>query len=133
MAALFLRLRDTAEKRRAERWQLWVELLERLPLPACIKDRTGRYVYVNPPMRQWFHARGVDLSGKRDVDVMPPQVAAYVREYEEKLLRGETELVEHEVNQSEWLPGSGVGRWLLRKIRVANTPWGMPSSCSRTT
>ncbi|MCS7041800.1 MAG: PAS domain S-box protein [Bryobacteraceae bacterium] len=123
-AALLLRLRMSAEKRRAERWRHWESLLESLPLLACVKDRTGRYVYVNPPMRQWFLERGLSLYGWRDSEVMPPVVAAYIRENEARLLRGETDLVVHEVDQSEWLPGSGAGRWLLRKTCLRNTPWG---------
>lgn len=122
--ALALRVRDTADRRRAQRWQHWAELLESLPLLVCVKDRTGRYVYVNPAMRQWFLEHGVDLPGKRDAEVMPPEVAAYVRETDEQLLRGEMAVAEHEVNQAEWLPGSGPGRWLLRRVLIRNTPWG---------
>ena len=123
-ATLALRLRDSAEKRRTARWQHWAALLESLPLPACIKDRTGRYVYVNPPMREWFLSHGVDLPGMRDVEVIPPEVAAYNRETEERLLRGDIAAAEQEVNQAEWLPGSGPGRWVLKKTLLRGTPWG---------
>lgn len=123
-ALLACRARETAEKRRAERWRHWQQLLDTLPLFACIKDRTGRYVHVNPFMREWFRQHGIDLPGKRDVDVMPPEVAAFVRETDEKLFRGELETAEQEANQEEWLPGSGQGRWLLRKILLRNTPLG---------
>ncbi len=95
-----------------------------MPVLAGVKDRTGRYVFVNRAMAEWFRARGVELAGQRDTDVLPPAIAAFVREAEERLLRGEETLLESECNQAEWLPGSGEGRWLLKKVLLPGTPWG---------
>lgn len=117
-------LRDTRAKRAAERWRQWQVLLEALPLLVGVKDRTGRYVYVNRPMGEWFRARGIDLVGKRDVEILAPAVAAWVREAEERLFRGEKPLLGIEANQEEWLPGHGEGRWLLSKVLLPGTPWG---------
>lgn len=91
---------------------------------AGVKDRTGRYVFVNRPMAEWFRARGVEMAGQRDAAVLSPAIAAFVREAEERLLRGEEPLLETECNQAEWLPGLGEGRWLLKKVLLSGTPWG---------
>lgn len=89
-----------------------------------VKDRTGRYVYLNRALREWLEARGVEMAGKRDAEVLSPAVAVWVRESEERLFRGEERLLETEVNQEEWLPGRGEGRWLLSKVLLGGTPWG---------
>ncbi|MEJ5367862.1 MAG: PAS domain S-box protein [Bryobacteraceae bacterium] len=117
-------LRETRARKTAARWQHWQQLLDTLPLPTGVKDRTGRYVFVNRPMKEWFSARGADILGRRDTDVLPPLVAGWVRESEERLFRGEERLLETECNQEEWLPGSGEGRWLLTKVLLPGTPWG---------
>ena len=119
-----LRRRESPEKQRAQRWRHWQELLESLPIPACVKDRTGRYIFANRVMRDWFLHRGVDLPGKRDADVMPAHIAAWLRETEEALWQGEAAMLEQEVNGAEWLPGAGTGRWLLKKMPIDGAPWG---------
>lgn len=121
---LALRWRESPEKQRAQRWGHWQELLESLPIPACVKDRTGRYIFANRVMRDWFLRRGVDLPGKRDADLMPAHIAAWLRETEESLWQGEAPMLEQEVNGAEWLPGSGTGRWLLKKMPIDGAPWG---------
>jgi len=121
---LALRRRESPEMQRAQRWGHWQELLESLPIPACVKDRTGRYVFANRVMLDWFRHRGVDLPGKRDADVMPAHIAAWLRETEESLWRGEAPMLEQEVNGAEWLPGAGTGRWLLKKMPIDGAPWG---------
>jgi PAS domain S-box-containing protein len=93
-------------------------------LLAGIKDRTGRYVFVNRAMAAWFRVRGVEMAGRRDAEVLAPAIAAFVRESEEKLLRGEETLLETEVDQAEWLPGAGEGRWLLNKVLLRGAPCG---------
>lgn len=95
-----------------------------MPVMAGVKDRTGRYVFVNRAMAEWFRARGVEIAGRRDAAVLPPGVAAFVREAEERLLRGGEPSLETECNQAEWLPGSGEGWWLLKKVLLPGTPWG---------
>lgn len=120
----FDRLRVTRSRKIAEMWGHWQQLLERLPALAGIKDRTGRYVFLNRLMTEWFHARGVELLGKRDAEVLSPAVAAWVREAEDRLFRGEQTVLEAECNQAEWLPGSGEGRWVLKKTLLHGTPWG---------
>lgn len=121
---LYHRLRSTPSKRAAERWRQWCALLDSLPLLAGVKDRTGRYVFVNRAMDEWFRARGVTVAGRRDAEVLSPAIAAFVRESEEKLFRGEERLLETECNQEEWLPGLGEGRWLLSKVLLPGAPWG---------
>lgn len=118
------RLRETRAKKAAGQWRNWELLLDALPLLAGVKDRTGRYVYVNRAMREWLAAHGVGIAGRRDTEVLPPLVAAWVREAEERLFRGEERLVETECNQEEWLPGTGEGRWMLSKVLLPGTPWG---------
>ncbi len=118
------RLRETRAKKASEQWRQWQQLLEALPMMAGVKDRTGRYVFVNRAMAEWFRARGVEIAGKRTGEILPPVVAAWVRESEERLFRGEERLLETEVNQEEWLPGHGEGRWLLSKVLLRGTPWG---------
>lgn len=120
----FDRLRDTRSRKTAEMWRHWQQLLERLPALAGIKDRTGRYVFLNRLMTEWFHNRGVELLGKRDAEVLSPAVAVWVREAEDRLFRGEETVLEAECNQAEWLPGSGEGWWVLKKTLLHGTPWG---------
>lgn len=117
-------MRSSPSKKAAEQWRQWCSLLDAMPVLAGVKDRTGRYVFVNRAMAEWFRARGVEMIGQRDTAVLSPGVAAFVREAEERLLRGEEALVETECNQAEWLPGSGEGRWLLKKVLLPGTPWG---------
>ena len=95
-----------------------------MPLLAGVKDRTGRYVFANRAMNEWFRARGMAIAGRRDADLLAPEIAALVRESEERLFRGEEVLLETECNQAEWLPGSGEGRWLLTKVLLSGAPFG---------
>jgi len=117
-------LRSGPSKAAAQRQQHWGALLDSLPLLAGVKDRTGRYVFVNRAMQEWLRAHQIDITGKRDSDVLPPAVAAFVRESDEKLFRGEAPFIEYECNQHEWFPSTGEGRWLMRKVLLHGSPWG---------
>ena len=60
------------------------------PVWASIKDRHGRYRYINPVMEARFAARlGTDWYGRRDSEMWPAEIAALIRANDEAALRGD--------------------------------------------
>jgi PAS domain S-box-containing protein len=81
--------------RASEQW--FARFMGHLPGLAWIKDRAGRYVYVNDAAERAFQRPRAELYGQTDADVFPPETGREFSENDRRVLAGETvvELVEH--------------------------------------
>ena len=68
--------RRCAEERVHEQQQRFSRFMQHLPGLAWIKDTQGRYVYVNDAAEKAFRTPRVELYGKTDDELFPPEVAA---------------------------------------------------------
>ncbi len=69
-----------AEQALQESEQRFARFMQNLPGLAWIKDAEGRYVYANHSAEQAFRTASVQLYGKTDEEVFPPETAARFRE-----------------------------------------------------
>ena len=92
---------DITEQRRAlealiERNDLLTTILANVDAAIYLKDQQGRYLYANAPVLA-LHGRALgDLVGRTDRELMPPEVAARVAEYDAAVLAGEGDEVREE-------------------------------------
>ena len=79
------------------------------PAVAYMKDKAGRYVYMNRRLETQFNINFSDLKGKTDQDWLPPETVEQVQANDRLVLATQktTEVVEivntSEVNQNYWL------------------------------
>jgi PAS domain S-box-containing protein len=79
---------------------------------AWIKNRHGRYVYVNDAARQVFGAIWSDVVGKTDDDLFPASVAAQFRANDQKVIAGKIALeTVEELEQADGLHRSLVSKF----------------------
>ena len=82
------------EKKRAEEAlrqseERFARFMQHLPGLAWIKDRQGRYVYVNDTAEEAFSTPREKLYGRTDLEVFPPEVAEQFRKNDEQALVSE--------------------------------------------
>ncbi|HJT78281.1 MAG TPA: PAS domain S-box protein, partial [Gemmataceae bacterium] len=70
--------------------QRFARFMQHLPGLAWVKDREGRYVYVNDAAERAFGRRRAELYGKTDDEVFPPETAAQFRANDRRALDGGT-------------------------------------------
>jgi diguanylate cyclase (GGDEF)-like protein/PAS domain S-box-containing protein len=78
---------DVTEQRRVveqlvERNELLNTILSNVDAAIYLKDIEGRYLYANPPVLDLYGRRLDELIGRTDRDLMPPELAARVTEYD---------------------------------------------------
>ncbi len=76
------------ERQVKERTRRFTNILRHTPAVVYVKDREGRYVYVNPRFTGLFGVRNVEVRGKTDFDVFPGEFAGALRENDRKVFDG---------------------------------------------
>jgi len=92
---------DITEQRRAlealiERNDLLTTILANVDAAIYLKDQQGRYLYANGPVLALYGRALGDLIGRTDRELMPPEIAARVEEYDAAVLAGEGDEVREE-------------------------------------
>jgi PAS domain S-box-containing protein len=75
--------RETAERQAIRSQILFETFMDNSPGAAFMKDRDGKYVYVNRTVNERFHLL---LLGKTDFEVFPQKVADVLREHDREVL-----------------------------------------------
>ncbi|MBW6502924.1 PAS domain-containing protein [bacterium] len=78
------------ERQVKERTRRFTSILRHTPAVVYVKDREGRYAYVNPRFTELFGIRNAQIHGKTDFDVFPHEFARAFRENDRKVLEGRT-------------------------------------------
>ena len=78
------------ERQVKERTRRFTSILRHTPAVVYVKDREGRYAYVNPRFTELFGVRNAQVHGKTDFDVFPYEFARALRENDRKVLEGRT-------------------------------------------
>jgi diguanylate cyclase (GGDEF)-like protein/PAS domain S-box-containing protein len=82
----------TAERRAVEqlveRNELLGTILANVDAAVYLKDQQGRYLYANGPVLALYGRELPDLIGRTDRELMPPEIAARVAEYDAEVLAG---------------------------------------------
>jgi len=78
------------ERQVKERTRRFTSILRHTPAIVYVKDREGRYAYVNPRFTELFGIRNAQVHGKTDFDVFPHEFAHALRENDRKVLDGRT-------------------------------------------
>jgi len=76
------------ERQVKERTRRFTNILRHTPAVVYVKDREGRYAYVNPRFTELFGVRNAEVRGKTDFDVFPYEFARAFRENDRKVLAG---------------------------------------------
>jgi diguanylate cyclase (GGDEF)-like protein/PAS domain S-box-containing protein len=84
---------DITDERRAveqliERNELLNTILANVDAAIYLKDQQGRYLYANGPVLALYGRKLPDLIGRSDRELMPPEIAARVAEYDAEVLAG---------------------------------------------
>jgi len=84
---------DITDERRAveqliERNELLNTILANVDAAIYLKDQQGRYMYANGPVLALYGRKLPDLIGRSDRELMPPEIAARVAEYDAEVLAG---------------------------------------------
>jgi diguanylate cyclase (GGDEF)-like protein/PAS domain S-box-containing protein len=92
---------DITEQRRAieelvERNELLNTILANVDAAIYLKDQQGRYLYANGPVLALYGRELKDLIGRTDRELMPPEIAARVAEYDAQVFAGEGDEVREE-------------------------------------
>ena len=80
------------ERQVRERTRRFTNILRHTPAVVYVKDREGRYTYVNPRFTELFGVRNAEVRGKTDFDVFPYEFAHAFRENDRKVLAGRTSI-----------------------------------------
>ena len=80
------------ERQVRERTRRFTSILRHTPAVVYVKDREGRYAYVNPRFTELFGVRNAAVRGKTDFDVFPYEFAHAFRENDRAVLSGRTPL-----------------------------------------
>lgn len=86
-------VRDITERRQAEervrgREARLLAFLNQSPLPAFLKDRRGRFLYVNPAYAALLGKEPADVAGQRGPDLFPTGLVARHQEEDDAVLAG---------------------------------------------
>lgn len=92
---------DITEERRAieeliERNELLNTILANVDAAVYLKDQQGRYLYANGPVLALYGRELSDLIGRTDRELMPPEIAARVAEYDADVFAGAGDEVREE-------------------------------------
>ena len=117
---------DITEQRRAlealiERNDLLTTVLANVDAAIYLKDQQGRYLYANAPVLALYGRALGELIGRTDRELMPPEIAARVEEYDAAVLAGEGDGV-----REETIIGADGGKHHFRSRKVALHLPGQP-------
>jgi len=73
------------ERQVKERTRRFTNILRHTPAVVYVKDREGRYAYVNPRFTELFGLRNAEVRGKTDFDVFPHDFARALRENDRRV------------------------------------------------
>jgi len=76
------------ERQVKERTRRFTSILRHTPAVVYVKDREGRYAYVNPRFTELFGVRNAQIRGKTDFDVFPPEFADVLRKNDRRVFEG---------------------------------------------
>ncbi|HMJ06088.1 MAG TPA: PAS domain-containing protein, partial [Chthoniobacterales bacterium] len=111
---------EVAERRRAqevlrESEERFRAFMDNSPTVAFIKDREGRYVYLNQPFERHFGMKLSEWAGKTDFDAWPKELAESMHANEAIVLEtGQP----RQFIESIPMPGGGSGDWLVLKFTL---------------
>lgn len=83
------------------------------PTVAFIKDKEGRFVYVNEQFERIFNIKGTDWLGKTDFDLWPKEIALQLRENDTRVLAADKTV---EIVESVPTPDGCLRHWLSFKF-----------------
>jgi len=90
------------ERQVKERTRRFTSILRHTPAVVYVKDREGRYAYVNPRFTELFGVRNAEVHGKNDFDVFPREFACALQENDRKVFELRTSIqVEETFPQDE--------------------------------
>src|SRR5688572_4875687 len=91
--------------------------MENAPTVAWIKDAGFRYTYVNRAFEASFRRSREQMLGRDDFEIFPAELARYIRDFDEAVLRegGTLQKLRRAVQ-----PGAPEGHWLAVKFPVAD-------------
>ncbi len=90
------------ERQVKERTRRFTNILRHTPAVVYVKDREGRYAYVNPRFTELFGVRNAAVRGKTDFDVFPHEFARALRENDRRVFEGRSPIqVEETFPQDE--------------------------------
>ncbi len=97
-----------------EKHKLFNTLVENSPNVIFMKDLEGRFILVNPSMEQLLGKPREELLGRRDDDLLPPEIAHAMREADQKALE-----LGKAIRLEESLPSSeGILHYLSAKFPI---------------
>jgi diguanylate cyclase (GGDEF)-like protein/PAS domain S-box-containing protein len=122
---------DITDERRAveqliERNELLNTILAHVDAAIYLKDQQGRYLYANAPVLALYGRQLPDLIGRTDRELMPPEIAARVAEYDAEVLAGAGSGVGAEVRE-ETIIGADGCKHHFRSRKVALQLPGHPT------
>ncbi|MEK6696396.1 MAG: PAS domain-containing protein, partial [Candidatus Deferrimicrobiota bacterium] len=90
------------ERQVKERTRRFTNILRHTPAVVYVKDREGRYTYVNPRFTELFGVRNAEVRGKTDFDVFPHEFARALGENDRRVFEGRSPIqVEETFPQDE--------------------------------
>jgi diguanylate cyclase (GGDEF)-like protein/PAS domain S-box-containing protein len=103
---------DITAQRRAveeliERNELLNTILANVDAAIYLKDQQGRYLYANGPVLALYGRALPDLIGRTDRELMPPEIAARVAEYDAEVLAGAGGAAGHAVREETIIGADG--------------------------
>jgi diguanylate cyclase (GGDEF)-like protein/PAS domain S-box-containing protein len=117
---------DVTAQRRAvdeliERNDLLTTILANVDAAIYLKDQQGRYLYANGPVLALYGCQLPELIGRTDRELMPPELAARVAEYDAAVLAGDGE-----GTREETIIGADGAKHHFRSRKVALRLPGQP-------
>lgn len=105
--------REEAEQARRESERRFQMFMNHSPLLAYIKDRSGRFVYVNEPFAKRFGLAQSEWLGKTDADLFGNEIAEPLRKTDLRVLKDEVMVT---VEESTPTPDGRSHDWLSHKF-----------------
>jgi len=132
---------STVESERDSSYQAIEAALDVLPIPAFLKDESGRYLFANSTLAHQAGWPKEYFVGKQNRDLTPSHEAAELDREDERVFRGERVVTERtihiegrEINYvvtKECLPGTPYGKILLGCVHDVNAHNRMEAELSR--
>lgn len=101
--------RNEAERTRAREHELFRTLLDNVPDSVYFKDAEHRFILVNKAKAEHARVRPDQMVGKTDIDFLPAEVAARLREDDQRVLLSGVPIV----NKIEQIVDSFGERWVM--------------------
>ncbi len=117
------------ERQVRERTREITNILKYTPAVVYIKDRSGRYTFINSRYEELFGVENDAIKGKNDYDIFPREVADRLRANDEQVLKGRVPCqVEEHVPQED-----GTHIYLSVKFPIFDEEGNIPFLCGIST